>query len=409
MSTQSQKVLIGVTGRMDSAVAAYLLKKQGMDVHAVAILFHEQGISPDTNEAKISGAITQYAIDDLALVKKVFDQLEIPFYAVNAQDRYHALVHDPLVAHRLMGKAFNAKISASRLLMSLLFEKAEVINADFIATGHYAKLQKNQRTHESVLFSSHDNNNDQSFLLASLNSKQLGKVLLPLSDMRKAEVEKIAKVMSVVTLPTKKQINIFEQANLGSLIEPFIPPSMRVSGEIHQRYDDSLLAEHTGVYNFFLGQDNETGLDLRRTGLERDMTVVEILPKAGLIRVEEPKKLFFSHIFLTNCRYGDGIDFTFPLDVYVQFKENGERFAGRLFFKNNVACVIEFSKKQNGFIPNGATGVVYSKGQGVSRVLASGIVENSFYYEKGIPRRYPLTQQEEEQDFDPPPKSQIGF
>lgn len=408
MATQNNKVLIGVTGRMDSAVAAYLLKKQGFDVHAVAILFHEQGKDND-DELLIPKSIVQYNLPELAVVKKVFDHLEIPFYAVNAQDRYYSLVHDPIVAHRLMGRFFNAKVACTRLMLDVLFEKATMLNASFVATGHYAKLQKNQRTGESSLFSSHDMENDQSFLLASLSSKQLAKFMLPLSDMRKVEVEKIAKVMAVVTEASKKHQNVFEMSNLGAEIEPFIPASMISEGEIHNRYDESLMAEHKGIHNFFLGQGSESGLDLRRTGSEREITVVEILPKSGVIRIEEPKKLYFTHVALGRCRFGDGIDSTFPLDVYVQFKETGGRASARLYFKNNSSCVIEFTKQMPGVIPNGSVGVVYSKGSGVSRVLASGEVENCFYMEKGVPRSLPRTSAEEDLEFEAPPKNQMGF
>ena len=408
MATQTNKVLIGVTGRMDSAVAAYLLKKQGFDVHAVAILFHEQGQATDES-LSIPKSIVQYSLSDLAQVKKVFDHLEIPFYAVNAQERYYALVHDPVVANRLMGRFFNAKVAATRLMFDVLFEKANMLGASFVATGHYAKLQKNQRTGESSLFSSHDMENDQSFLLAGLSSKQLANFMLPLSDMRKIEVEKIAKVMAVATEVSKKHQNVFELTGLGAEIEGFIPPSMVKEGEIHNRYDESLIAEHTGVHNFFLGQGSESGLDLRRTGSERELTVVEVRPKSGAILVEDPKRLSFSHVALGRCRFGDGIDSTFPLDVYVQFKETGGRASARLYFKNNSSCVIEFSKQMPGLIPNGSIGVVYSKGSGVSRVLASGEVENCFYLDKGYARSLPRTQAEEDLEFEAPPKNQMGF
>src|SRR5690606_29145519 len=128
---QTNKVLIGVTGRMDSAVAAYLLKKQGFDVHAVAILFHDQG-QPSDEELKVPKSIVQYSLSDLAEVKKVFDHLEIPFYAVNAQERYYALVHDPVVANRLMGRFFDAKVVSTRLMLDVLFEKANMLGANFV-------------------------------------------------------------------------------------------------------------------------------------------------------------------------------------------------------------------------------------------------------------------------------------
>lgn len=409
MATQTFKVLVGVTGRMDSAVAAYLLKKQGMDVHAVAILFHDQGSTSTEAGLRIAKNITQYSLADLASIKKIYDQLEIPFYAVNAQDRYYALVHDPVVANRISGRFFNAKVACTCLMMQVLYEKAEVISAHYVATGHYAKLQKNQRTGESSLFSSHDNDNDQSYLLAGLTTIQLNKLMLPLSDMRKVEVQKIAQVMAIPLEASKKHQNVFEMANLGHEIADFIPPSMIKTGEIHLYYDDALMAEHTGVHNFFLSQDSSSGLDFSRTGMERDFVVVDIQPKQGQIILEDRKRFAYTHVALSNCNFGDSTNFSFPIDVYIQVKESGAKISGRLFFKNNHNCVIELSEKQEQFIPKGSVAVVYSKGTGVARVFASGVVGQYFYFDNGHAREFPNTQAQEDLELEFSIKNQMGF
>jgi len=253
MSAKVEKVLIGVTGRMDSAVAAYLLKKQGFEVHAVAVLFHDQIVNDDNEEEalRIDKEMVQYGLSDLSKVKKVFDSLEIPFYAVNAQDQYYAFVHDQVVAHRLMGKAFNAKVAATSILFEILFQKAEVIKATRVSTGHYAKLQKNQKSGESSLFSSPDLDSDQSFLLAGLNSEQLAKLILPLSDMRRTETLKIANIMTVDMEESIKHLNVFERITLGEEIEAFIPGSMIIEGEVILRHEDSIIVEHKGIHHYF--------------------------------------------------------------------------------------------------------------------------------------------------------------
>ncbi len=409
MSSKTEKILIGVTGRMDSAVAAYLLKKQGFEVHAVAVLFHEQIVTESEETLKIDKKIVQYSLSDLAKIKKIFDGLEIPFYAVNAQDQYYAKVHDPVVAHRLMGKAFNAKVAATNLLFEILFQKAEVLKAPLVSTGHYAKLQKNQKTQESSLFSSPDLSSDQSFLLAGLSSEQLGKLLLPLSDMRRVETVKIAKIMTMTMEESVKHTNIFERKTLGEEIEDFIPSTMIVEGEINLRNEDSIITEHKGIHHYFLGQGAESGLDLRNTGTQRDLVVVEINPKTGTIYVEEPSRLYFTHIALASCRFGGGSNSTFPIDVHIQFKEFGDRYVAKLFFKNNNTCVLEFDSQQKGMIPIGTSAVVYSKASGVSRVLASGIVQDCFHIIKGHARRFAPILEDENEEIEQSLKNQIGF
>lgn len=410
MSAKAEKVLIGVTGRMDSAVAAYLLKKQGFEVHAVAVLFHDQTVSETEEETlRIDKEIVQYGLSDLTKVKKVFDSLEIPFYAVNAQDQYYAFVHDQVVAHRLMGKAFNAKVAATNILFEILFQKAEVMKAKYVSTGHYAKLQKNQKSGESSLFSSPDLDSDQSFLLASLTSEQLGKLMLPLSDMRKTETVKIADIMTVPMEESIKHLNIFERTTLGEEIENFIPSSMIVEGEVILRHEDSIVVEHKGIHHFFLGQGAEHGLDLKKTGNERDLVVVEMNPKSGSVYVEEPKRLFFTHVGLTSCSFGGNSNSTFPIEVYVQFKEFGDRYVAKLYFKNNNTSVLEFSKQQQGLIPEGTSAVVYSKASGISRVLASGKVQDCFHMIKGHGRRFAPENTEDDEEIEQSLKNQMGF
>ncbi len=409
MNAQTEKVLIGVTGRMDSAVAAYLLKKQGFDVHAVAVLFHDQTVNENDESLRIDKEIVQYGLSDLTKVKKIFDHLEIPFYAVNAQDQYYAQVHDPVVAHRLMGKAYNAKVTATNLLFEILCQKAEVLKAKFVATGHYAKLQKNQKTKESSLFSSPDLSSDQSFLLAGLSSEQLGKLTLPLSDMRKVETVKIAKIMTVDMEESVKHTNVFERVTLGDEIEGFIPSKMIIEGEVYLRHDDSMITEHKGVHNFFLGQGAESGLDLKKTGNERDLVVVEINPKSGSIYVEEPKRLYFTHVALASCSFGGGSNSVFPIDVHVQFKEFGDRYVAKLYFKNNNTCVLDFNTQQVGMIPIGTSAVVYSKASGISRVVASGVVQDCFHMIKGHARRFAPVTDEENEEIEQSLKNQMGF
>tara|TARA_R110000868_G_scaffold90968_1_gene252111 strand:- start:2342 stop:3574 length:1233 start_codon:yes stop_codon:yes gene_type:complete len=410
MATQSHKILIGVTGRMDSAVAAYLLKKQGMEVHAVAVLFHAQADSSAADDAfNLDPKVVQYGLSDLNQIKKVYDSMEIPFYAVNAQEQYYALVHDKVVAHRLMGRTFNAKVAATQLLFDVLLDKAKVLGAKFISTGHYAKLQMNQKSGENSLFSSPDLGSDQSFLLAGLSQEQLGLLQLPLSDMRKAETEKIAKIMGIATEASKKHLNVFERPTLGKEIEPFLPKDMITEGEVYQHQDEQLIAEHKGLHHFFLGQGAETGLDIKRTGMERDLVVVEIEARSGRVEVEDPRKLFYTHVSLSGCRFGGGSNSIFPLDVYVQFQENGDRVAGKLFFKNNQSCVIEFATKQLGMIGRGTVAVVYAKASGVSRVLATGHTQYCFHMIKGHGRRFAPSSPDADEEIEQSLRNQMGF
>ena len=143
MSLQKkQKILVAMTGRIDSTIAAYLLKKQGHDVIGIGIVF---GRSPSEQEENKSKAefVGVYQLNDVDSVKKICQQIDIPFYAVDATKKYQARITDQLVGARVGGLLFSPKVHCNKLIFETLIEKMEKLGADAIASGHYSKVIKN--------------------------------------------------------------------------------------------------------------------------------------------------------------------------------------------------------------------------------------------------------------------------
>ena len=387
METQLKRVLIGVTGRIDSAVAAYLLKKQGFDVCAVSVVFY------DTESAtNIIKGVTQYSLSELSEIRSLFEDLNIPFYAVDAQEHYYTHIQDLVVACRLSGKYFDAKFACTKMIVDILFGKIEALNADMIATGHYAKLQKKQITGNQILHSSSDADNDQSFLLAGISTQQLNQMIFPLSEMRKSEVEKIGKMLSSNIKASHKRPNIFSLPALAAQIERHIPSSMIKKGEALYHCDKLRLGDYNGIHHFFLGQDRNSGLALNNASSQSaKLSVVQILPRQNIVLLDDMKRLFFTHVTINECKLTDSMNITEPIDVYIQFSEEGKRFLGILYFKNNSNCLVEFSEKIDGKIYYGTNAVIYNGGTGIARILGHGIVQDSFYFHQGYARSLPLT------------------
>ncbi len=406
MVSVAPKILIGVSGRTDSLVAAYLLKKQGYEVHAVAVVFNRLG---DSEAGKgvgnaLPAQLVQYAISDLQQIKNSTEQLEIPFYAVNAQERYYAEVHDHVVAHRLTGRFYNSKLATTSLLLQLLYEKAKELKIEAIATGHFAKFNRNSKTGENALFACPDRASDQSFILAATPPEILKILFLPLADMRKVDVQKVSKIMSAKGLASERHSNLFEKMALGKLLTPFIPPSLVKEGEIINRFDGSVLNNHKGIHHYFLGQS------ALGAGFDDAATVTGIDGSTAAIYVDAGKRLSFSHLYLKNCVFSSTIEKTKPLDVFVQFDENSKRQKGKLFFKNNSSCVIAFEENSTGFIARGSPIVVYAKADGISRVLLSGLAHECFHVDGAHARRFPpMDEMREEEQTHPAIKDQMGF
>ncbi|MBI2522281.1 MAG: hypothetical protein HYV97_17815 [Bdellovibrio sp.] len=198
-------VVVGMSGKMDSFVAAYLLKKQGLHVIGVCIqmvdvhdtLYSRRRAMTIQESTSIS---EEGQIDDLSYIPAFFtdchvvnlekaraqaEHLEIPFYAVNALSEFKSLVLDRVISAGISGEKIYPCMYCHQLLIDLLEQKANKLKAQMVATGHYARVQLIKNNKVYSIGASHDPTIDQSLKLAQLNQNQLSRLLLPLAEMRR--------------------------------------------------------------------------------------------------------------------------------------------------------------------------------------------------------------------------------
>ncbi|MDC0255989.1 hypothetical protein OAK75_13915, partial [Bacteriovoracales bacterium] len=159
---KKQKIVIGMTGGVDSTVAAYLLKKQGFDPIGISFNFYQE----DAGKSLQGDSLASCQIVDLGRVQNICETIEIPFYGVNAADIYKEKILDRVLTARLSGIAFTPCVYCNVLKFDLLLEKAKKLGVEMIATGHYAKVVKNIKTGKFMLISANDKENDQSYYLS---------------------------------------------------------------------------------------------------------------------------------------------------------------------------------------------------------------------------------------------------
>ncbi len=193
-----QKVVIGLSGGVDSSVAAYLLKEQGYEVIALFMKnWHDDSVILD-NECPW--------VEDSNDALMVAEQLKIPIHTVDFSIPYRARIVDYMFSEYRQGRTPNPDILCNREIKFDLFLKASLkLGADYIATGHYCR----KTTFEGKdgltfrLLSGKDKNKDQSYFLSQLNQYQIGKVLFPIGELEKSDVRKIAKSINLVTAEKK--------------------------------------------------------------------------------------------------------------------------------------------------------------------------------------------------------------
>ncbi|MBO5835388.1 MAG: tRNA 2-thiouridine(34) synthase MnmA [Bacteroidales bacterium] len=194
-----QKVVIGLSGGVDSSVAAYLLKQQGYDVIAVYMINWKDTVGT------LSGACPYE--EDVLVAELVARKLDIPFHVVDLSDTYRAQVVDYMFSEYEKGRTPNPDVLCNREIKFDAFLKAASdLGAEKIATGHYCRcdaVQNEQGDTMYRLLAGTDDNKDQSYFLCQLSQAQLSKALFPVGDMLKPEIRRIATELGLATAQKK--------------------------------------------------------------------------------------------------------------------------------------------------------------------------------------------------------------
>ena len=239
-------VILGMSGGVDSAVSAYLLKNQGYNV--IALFMHNWEETED-------GCCT--AEQDYEDVKRVSDRLGIAYYSVNFAKQYQERVFSYFLDEYAKGRTPNPDVLCNREIKFGPFrEYAKAMGADYIATGHYCGISHDNGVH--YLLKAKDQSKDQTYFLNQLSQEQLSDVLFPLANVEKSEVRKIADELGLVNAKKKDSTGIcfIGERNFRSFLQNYLPNQ---PGEIVD-VDGKHVGEHIGLMYYTLGQRRGLGL-----------------------------------------------------------------------------------------------------------------------------------------------------
>lgn len=232
-----KKVIAAMSGGVDSSVAAAILKNIGYDVVGVFMKFWQEPGKGRENRCCSLEAETD--------ARKVAAKLGIPFYVVDARKEFKKRVVDYFIEEYKKGRTPNPCVECNRWIkFGFLMDKLMMFKADYIATGHYARIQN------SKLLTAKDKTKDQSYFLWTLTQKQLRRILFPIGDYKKSEVRPLAKKWGLPVYEKKDSQEICFVNNLGSFLKKHIKIK---KGDI-LTVDDKKVGEHEGLAFYTIGQ-----------------------------------------------------------------------------------------------------------------------------------------------------------
>lgn len=278
-----EKILVAMSGGVDSSVAALLVRQAGDEV--IGVTLHLQG---EKGEEAFPGEKTCCALDDINDARRVCARLGVPFYVFNFKEAFRQQVMDRFVCAYQEGRTPNPCIDCNRYIkFGKLIHRAREIGCDAVATGHYARVEKDSATGRYLLKTGLDAQKDQSYMLYALTQDQLAHSRFPLGALTKAQVRELAGQHGLINAHKRdsQDICFVPGGDYAAFIRAYtqkdFPPGdfISPSGEVY--------GTHKGIIQYTIGQRKGLGLSF-----PQPMYVTKIDPQKNTVTLAPHEELF---------------------------------------------------------------------------------------------------------------------
>jgi tRNA-uridine 2-sulfurtransferase len=360
---QATRVVVAMSGGVDSSVAAALLKEQGYDVVGVTLQLYDHGLTVGKKGACCAG-------QDIYDARQVADRLAIPHYVLDYENKFSDAVMQDFADSYLAGETPIPCVRCNqRVKFRDLLAQARELGADCMATGHYVRRELGR--HGPELLRGADPARDQSYFLFATTAAQLDFLRFPLGDLPKSETRAIAHRLglAVAEKPDSQDICFVPSGGYAAVVERLRPGSVEPGEIVH--VDGRVLGRHDGVINYTVGQRRGIGISDHLSGHGSDtepLYVVRLDPAAKRVVVGPKAALATSYLRIKDVNWlGRDGEPQQDVPVAVKLRSMSQPAAARLSLQGDGSATVMLDAPQFGVAPGQAC--VFYQGE---RVLGGG-------------------------------------